>query len=631
MSALAIEVEGLTKTFGRDTVALSGIDFSVPAGTVCGVLGHNGAGKTTTINILSTLIRPSSGRASVAGYDIIRQPSEVRASIGMAGQFTGMDPMLTGRENLVLFGRLRGLNRKRAKARADELLQQFDLVAAADRRLSTYSGGMFRRVDLASALVVPPQVLFLDEPTTGLDPRSRRDVWALVSSLRVQGITVLLTTQYLEEAEQLADRICVIDGGQVVAEGTPAGLKAGIGMTQLWLTVPSGSLSRAATVLSPHAAGAIRLGAPDDCPAEGRVEMPVVRRHGLVTDVVQVLAGAGITVHDLRLREPSLDDVFHELTRRPSGEPGPPRPPVRAVGRSKRTGTNGGAAPAAASPRNAREGAASVLPAMVREVRRAVTDVRVLAWRTLARIVRTPEQLLNVTVQPLVIVLLFSYVFNGAIVLPGNGDYRGYLIAGIFAVNMGGTAQGAAIGLAVDLADGLIDRFRSLPMNRAMVLAGRTLADLVMTVIAAVVTTAGGLIVGWRVHAGPADTLLAIGLALLFAYAAAWTGACVGLFARGAESAQAVGLTVLVPLSLTSNAFISTARLTPWLRDVANWNPISVLAAACRQLLGNPNPAAAIQSWPMQHPAVASALWSGSLIAVMVPLAVFLYIHRAKR
>jgi ABC-2 type transport system permease protein len=222
-------------------------------------------------------------------------------------------------------------------------------------------------------------------------------------------------------------------------------------------------------------------------------------------------------------------------------------------------------------------------------------------------------------------------VFNGAIILPGHGNYREYLIAGVFAINMGGTAQGAAIGLAVDLSTGLIDRFRSLPMSRATVLAGRTLADLAMTLVAATVTAASGLIVGWRIHAGPADVLLALGLALLFAYAAAWAGACVGMLARGAESAQAVGLTVIVPLSLTSNAFISTARLTPWLRDIANWNPISVLAAATRQLLGNPNPAAAIHSWPMQHPELASALWSLTLIAALAPLAVWLYVRRSRR
>jgi ABC-2 type transport system permease protein len=274
---------------------------------------------------------------------------------------------------------------------------------------------------------------------------------------------------------------------------------------------------------------------------------------------------------------------------------------------------------------------AAARPTGLQSVRWALTDVRVLTWRTLARIATTPEQLLNVTIQPLVFVLLFSYVFNGAIILPGHGSYREYLIAGVFAVNMGGTAQGAAIGLAVDLSNGIIDRFRSLPMSRATVLAGRTLADVTLTLVAATVTVIAGLIVGWRIHTGPADVLLAVGLALLFAYASAWAGACVGLIARGAESAQAVGLTVIMPLALTSNAFISTARLTPWLRDVANWNPISALAAATRQLLGNPDPAAAIRSWPMQHPELASALWSVTLIAVLVPLAVWLYVRRARR
>jgi ABC-2 type transport system permease protein len=230
-----------------------------------------------------------------------------------------------------------------------------------------------------------------------------------------------------------------------------------------------------------------------------------------------------------------------------------------------------------------------------------------------------------------VFVLLFSYVFNGAIVLPGPGSYRDYLIAGVVAVNMGSTAQGAAIGLAVDLSTGLIDRFRSLPMSRAAVIAGRTLADLITTVLAAAVAAIGGLAVGWRVHAGPAAIGLAVVLALLFGYAAAWVGACAGILARGPEAAQAVGLTVIVPLSLTSNAFISTAAMPGWLQAVADWNPVSVLASACRQLLGNPDPAAAIQSWPMRHPELASALWSLALLAVMAPLTVWLYVRRNRR
>jgi ABC-2 type transport system permease protein len=264
-------------------------------------------------------------------------------------------------------------------------------------------------------------------------------------------------------------------------------------------------------------------------------------------------------------------------------------------------------------------------------LRWALSDVRVLTWRTLARIATTPEQLLNVTVQPLVFVLLFSYVFGGAITLPGGGSYRDYLIAGVVAVNMGGTAQGAAIGLSVDLSTGLVDRFRSLPMSRAAVIAGRTVADLILTLLAATVTVLSGLAVGWRIHTSLADVFLALALALLFAYSAAWVGACAGLVARGPEAAQAVGLTVIAPLSLTSNAFIATGSLPAVLRGIANWNPVSVLAAACRHLLGNPDPAAGIHSWPMQHPELASALWSLALLAVAAPLATWLYAHRTRR
>ncbi|MCA2305811.1 ATP-binding cassette domain-containing protein [Mycobacterium intracellulare] len=310
MSSLAIEVVGLTKTFGRNTIALNGVDFSVPAGTVCGLLGHNGAGKTTTINILSTLIRPSSGRASVAGHDIARQPAEVRASIGMAGQFTGMDPMLTGRENLVLFGRLRGLNRRQAKARADELLEQFDLVAAADRRLSTYSGGMFRRVDLASALVVPPKVLFLDEPTTGLDPRSRRDVWALVSSLTVQGITVLLTTQYLEEADVLSDSIVVIDHGQVIASGTSEELKRAVGTSYCQVT-PTNPADL------PQVAGALAgLDGVDIDTDTSSVSVFAPDGVATLVDVFRRVDALGLELADISLRKPSLDEAFLHLTER---------------------------------------------------------------------------------------------------------------------------------------------------------------------------------------------------------------------------------------------------------------------------------------------------------------------------
>jgi ABC-2 type transport system ATP-binding protein len=308
VSPLAIEVDGLTKTFGETTHALRGVSFSVPAGTVCGVLGHNGAGKTTTINILSTLIRPSSGHAAVNGYDIVRQPAEVRSSIGIAGQFSAMDPLLNGRENLVLFGRLRGLNRRQAKARADELIDQFDLVDAADRRASTYSGGMRRRVDLAIALVVLPDVLFLDEPTTGLDPRSRRTLYSLVSSMTRQGITVLLTTQNLEEADLLSDSVVVIDQGQVIASGTAEELKrrAGAGYCQVTPTNPA-DLSQVATALT-------GLQGVDIDADTNSVSVMAPDGVATLTEVFRRVDALGIELTDISLRRPSLDEAFLHLT-----------------------------------------------------------------------------------------------------------------------------------------------------------------------------------------------------------------------------------------------------------------------------------------------------------------------------
>lgn len=312
VSSLAIEVGSLTKTFAGSTSALNGVSFSVPAGTVCGLLGANGAGKTTTINILSTLIRPTSGSAIVNGYDVIAQPARVRASIGMAGQFTAVDPLLTGRENLVLFGRLRGLRRREAKARANELIELFDLVDAADRRLVTYSGGMARRIDLASALVVPPKVLFLDEPTTGLDPRSRRDVWALVSSLTLQGISVLLTTQYLEEADLLSDSIVVIDHGQVIANGTAEELKRKVGVSHCQVTpVNPADLPQVAAAL----AGLKEIDIDADMNS-----VSVFAPDGVTTlvEVFRRVDAIGIELADISLRKPSLDEAFLHLTEQTS-------------------------------------------------------------------------------------------------------------------------------------------------------------------------------------------------------------------------------------------------------------------------------------------------------------------------
>jgi ABC transporter DrrB family efflux protein len=249
----------------------------------------------------------------------------------------------------------------------------------------------------------------------------------------------------------------------------------------------------------------------------------------------------------------------------------------------------------------------------------------VLTRRSISRIRREPESLLDVTLQPVIFVLLFTYVFGSAIQLPGGGSYHQYLISGMFGMTMAGTAPGTAVGLVTDMSTGLIDRFRSLPMSRAAVLAGRTLADLGTQVIGICVLAVTGLAVGWRVLNGPGPALAAVGLSLLFAFAMTWAGACAGMVLRSPESAQALGFIFFLPLSFVSNAFVPTQGMPAWLQAFANWNPLSALAASCRVLFGGPNPAASVQVWPMQHPELTVLLWSAGLIAVFAPLAVWLY------
>ncbi|MEU8301254.1 ATP-binding cassette domain-containing protein [Micromonospora sp. NPDC048909] len=305
----AVLAEGLRKTYGR-TPALAGFDLTVPAGTVCGLLGPNGAGKTTAVRILATLLRFDAGRARVAGYDVARHPDRVRALIGLAGQYAAVDEILSGRQNLVLFGRLRHLPARVARRRADELLDQFGLTDVADRSAGGYSGGLRRRLDLAASLVTTPRVLFLDEPTTGLDPRSRNGVWDAVRSLVADGTTVLLTTQYLEEADQLADRISVVDAGRVVAEGTSTELKARIGADRIELVV------RDAAQLPVAAAIVERIvGAPVTVDPEIRqLGAPVVDRIAALADTMRALQDAAVAVEDVMLRRPTLDEAFLRLT-----------------------------------------------------------------------------------------------------------------------------------------------------------------------------------------------------------------------------------------------------------------------------------------------------------------------------
>src|SRR6516225_3882331 len=376
-SVPAVRVEGVVKRFGA-TVALDGAGLEVPAGMVFGLLGPNGAGKTTLVRILATLLSPDAGRAEVFGRDVVHDAAGVRELLGLTGQFAAVDEMLTGRENLEMFGRLFDLSSAEARRRANELLERFDLADAADRPARTYSGGMRRRLDLASSLLTRPSVLFLDEPTTGLDPRSRNEIWSIVRELVRGGTTLLLTTQYLEEADQLADQIAVIDHGRVIAQGTGSELKDRVGGQILEVElVSAGQRDSARAALS-----GIGCGEPEPGERLAQLTLPAPR-DGLemVEDAASALRQAGIAVSDLGLRRPTLDDVFLQLTGAPPSENGAEAEVPSGNGRPTPMSLSAPAAPARPAPRPSAAPPSRWRRLLPRELRADVTDAQVVSVR----------------------------------------------------------------------------------------------------------------------------------------------------------------------------------------------------------------------------------------------------------
>jgi ABC transporter DrrB family efflux protein len=606
----AVRVEGVVKRFGS-TVALDGAGLEVPAGMVFGLLGPNGAGKTTLVRILATLLAPDAGRAEVLGHDVAREPAAVRELIGLTGQFAAVDELLTGRENLEMFGRLFKLPGERAHRRAGELLERFDLAEAADRPARTYSGGMRRRLDIASSLLTRPQVLFLDEPTTGLDPRSRNEIWAFVRELRREGTTLLLTTQYLEEADQLTDRIAVIDHGKVIAEGTGNELKDRVGGQILEVELASaGQRDRAQAVLA-----GVGCGDPEPDERPDRLTLPAPRNGlQLVEEAAAGLRQAQIGVSDIGLRRPTLDDVFLQLTGAPPSENGGgPSPRTRRRSRPQQAAPDVPALDVSAPHRPVPR----LRPPSPQAVRSAITDTAVVTGRNLRHFIRQPDLLVFSTIQPVLFVLLFVYVFGGAIgrSLAHGVTYVDFLLPGVFVQSVTFGASQTAVGLKEDLTRGVVDRFRSMPMARSAVLAGRTLADLVRNIAVIGLMIAVGYLVGFRFLGGVAGAVGCVAVVAAFGLTLSWIFAFVALTVRGAETAQTAGFVVIFPLVFASSVFVPVATFPDWLQAFAKINPVTVTADAARSLALYGTPASL----------GAAAAWIGGLLAVFIPLSVWRY------
>ncbi len=551
MSA-AIEVEGVSKAYG-DVRALAGFELRAEAGTVLGLLGPNGAGKTTAVRVLTTLLEPDAGSARVLGLDVVADASRLRARIGMAGQYAAVDENLTGRENLELVGRLYRRSRAEARARAGELLERFDLADAGDRLAREYSGGMRRRLDLAAALVNDPEVLFLDEPTTGLDPRSRLALWETIEARVAAGTTVLLTTQYLEEADRLADRIAVIDHGRVIAEGTATELKNRVGGHRIEVALEdAGQAGAAVAALASVAA-----------------EPPVAD-------------GAVVRARSRSRAAPSPRRCGASTTRACGS------PTSRCAGR--RSTTCSSSSPA--TPRRTRRPTGAAREA---DGHRCAADGR----RNLRRLPRNPDLLVGFTVQPVMFVVLFTYLFGGAIEI--GVDYADFLLPGIVIQMVAFTGYATALGINEDLRKGIIDRFRSLPMARSAVLAGRALSDQVMTVLTLVSLVATGLVVGFSFHASALEVLAGVGLIFLFSHAMSWIYAYIGLVASSTESASAMINLTLFPLTFLSSVYVPPRTMPAVFEAIAQANPLSCVVDTLRSLWigvpAGPNDAWAAVAW----------------------------------
>jgi ABC-2 type transport system ATP-binding protein len=584
---LVLEARQVARNFG-EVHALRGVDLEVHAGEVVGLLGPNGAGKTTLVRIIATLIQRDRGTVSVCGVDPARDPAGVRAHLGLAGQFASVDELLTGQENLELVGRLYGIAEDDCRVRVKALLASLGLEDAAHRRAGTYSGGMRRRLDLGATLIGEPSLLLLDEPTAGLDPRSRLAVWDLIEAIANRGIAVFLTSQDLNEVERLADRVVVIDNGEVVADDHPQTLQRQIGGRVIDVRLdPGAALDDGSLDASAGALAAMGL-EPRVDGARRRITANTTGALPAAVAAAQLLIEADVEPTEFALRTPSLEEVFLALTGTIADDDDDEH---RDDGR-----------PSGSIPGNP-------LPARSRPVltRSAVRDIATVTRRDWTRLLRMPESVFFACVQPVLFVLGLAAVFGDLVENALGEAYIQFLLPGVLVMQVALAAGTTGVGLATDLGSGIIDRFRSLPMAQIAVLAGRTTTDLIRNAIAVVVMVATGFALGFRLEGGAVFGITALAVALFFGYAVTWLFAAVGLAVKDPQTANFIGFAPILIFVYLSSAWVPIETMSPVVQGFARHQPVNVTIEAVRSLAGGSPATAEI---------IQSLAWSIALILV---------------
>jgi daunorubicin resistance ABC transporter ATP-binding subunit len=587
----AIEASAIEKSFGKKKV-LKGIDLKIKKGSIHAILGPNGSGKTTLVKVLSTLLRPDGGKIKVAGYNIAEQPHKVREAISVTGQSASVDEELTGYENLYLFARLLHYPASEAKQRANELLSAFELKDAANKLVKTYSGGMRRKLDIAASIVKVSEILFLDEPTTGLDPRSRNSLWLIIKSLARRGTTILLTTQYLEEAEQLADKISVIDEGRVISEGTSDELKTSVGNNILHVHLDGVDQMHLETVLNKMEGSLVDR-------ESKKISFPVSGQEQAI-GILSELQQNNVAITGFNLSRPDLTEVFLSLTG------------------NKKAKLDGEEASSSLMPESPKTSLSMTkLLEHTKPYRESglFGNKLMFGWRNLIKIKHIPEQFMDVLITPIMFTFMFTYLFGGA--LAGSTKaYLQFFIPGVLVQTLTFNAMYAGININNDLSKGIFDRFRSMPIWLPAPLSGIFIGDFFRHLISGCLILLFGVILGFRSDAGIPAFAFSFLLIIFFSMSVSWVFIIMGLTMRSTSAVMSFGWLLLMPLVFLSNIFADPATMPGWLQTFISYNPLAWQVNAVRGLLSGAASGSAI------FKALGASL---GISLVLFPLTVWIY------